>query len=100
MRIYTGGATGSIVSAYAGLPTLYYSDQEVVAHNLRQDMLDGEWFVPKLDGAAYVSDRNMAEQLGWLLGNPTAIQSVQRRNFTPPATWDTGLELAEAIISG
>lgn len=105
VRIFTGGATNAIVSAYAGAagligPSIYYSDPDVVEYNETQNMPKGQFFVPELDGAAYGSPANMRELLSRFLHNPNALLEVQKRHFTPPASWDTGLELADKILNG
>lgn len=98
VSIFVGGPTDSIGGAYARRPMIYFDDPEVVAHNLRQDLPNGKWFVPELGGAIYAGEHDLGAKIELLLANPDMLRGKQEMNFPLPATWDTGETLAEAIL--
>jgi len=100
VSIFVGGPTDSIGGAYARRPMLYFDDPDVTAHNLAQDLPEGRWFVPELGGAHYATEKNIGERLAWLIAKPAALVASQEAFFPLPATWDTGLALAEVILNG
>lgn len=98
VSIFVGGPTDSIGGAYALRPMIYFSDENVVEHNLRQDLPHGKWFVLERGGALGASAETLADQMRLLLEHPDLLRRSQDGAFPLPATWDTGPALAAAIL--
>ena len=99
--VFTGGATDSIIAAYARVAAIYY-DYPEAAENLRRQCLigDGRWFVPELGGSYRASSsdelRDAAERI---LAGAGELRQSQEQNFPIPATWDSASAALDFIAA-
>ncbi len=90
--VFTGGATDSIVAAFAREPGIFWNTAEVRERNMKQGISDGEWFVPRLKGLLDARDEDLFEFLcDVIIGQEgkVLLRSEQEKNFPLPDTWDT-----------
>ncbi len=98
--VFTGGATDSIVAAFARKRGVFYNTAEVRERNLKQGILDGEWFVPLLGGLFEArEDEAFIRCCHFVLHEKgkDQLRYWQEESFPLPTTWDTAPLLVQYL---
>ncbi|GEM_PF-2393578 len=99
--IFTGGATDSLIAAYARVSAIYYAYPEAVENLRRQCLIgDGQWFVAELGGAYKATNpEEFRQAVGMIFSRPDTLRKAQEEFFPLPPTWDTAPAVLDFVAA-